>query len=67
MERVERIELSYSVWKTDVLPLNYTRLAWVEGIEPPLTVLEAVVLPLDHTHLAEWVGFEPTAPMRAPH
>ena len=25
MERVTRIELAYSAWKADVLPLNYTR------------------------------------------
>jgi hypothetical protein len=27
MERVEGIEPSYAVWKTAVLPLNYTRTA----------------------------------------
>ena len=26
MERVMRIELTTSVWKTEVLPLNYTRI-----------------------------------------
>ena len=26
LERVTRIELAYSAWKADVLPLNYTRL-----------------------------------------
>ena len=25
LERVARIELAYSAWKADVLPLNYTR------------------------------------------
>ena len=26
MERVARIELAYSAWKADVLPMNYTRI-----------------------------------------
>jgi hypothetical protein len=36
MERVKGIEPSYSAWKADVLPLNYTRLKMVgkTGFEP---------------------------------
>ena len=36
MERVARIELAYSAWKADVLPMNYTRkkLAGIAGFEP---------------------------------
>ena len=30
MERVARIELAYSAWKADVLPMNYTRILWSE-------------------------------------
>ena len=29
MERVMGIEPTYSAWKADVLPLNYTRIVWV--------------------------------------
>ena len=29
MERVMRIELTTSVWKTEVLPLNYTRICYI--------------------------------------
>ena len=34
MERVTRIELAYSAWKADVLPLNYTRMVGKTGFEP---------------------------------
>ena len=36
-ERVKGIEPSYPVWKTGVLPLNYTRKLWQAGkanVEP---------------------------------
>ena len=37
MERLERIELSSSAWKAEVLPLNYRRIVLgveEEGLEP---------------------------------
>ena len=33
MERVEGIEPSYSAWKADVLPLNYTRIRFLLKVE----------------------------------
>ena len=39
VERVRRIELPYSAWEADVLPLNYTRRRWdcsdLERQKPP--------------------------------
>ena len=34
MEQVTRIELAYSAWKADVLPLNYTCMVGKTGFEP---------------------------------
>ena len=35
MERMRRIELPLSVWKTEVLPLNDIRTVVPRGLEPP--------------------------------
>ena len=49
LERVMGIEPTSSAWKAEVLPLNYTRLLWLD--EPVRSVAACLV---------EGVGFEPT-------
>ena len=50
IKRVTRIELATLVWKTRVLPLNYTRIIAKQtgpvGFEPTTRVLETPVLPI---------------------
>ena len=52
MERVARIELAYSAWKADVLPMNYTRILEREtGLEPATSTLarwRSTIEPLPH-------------------
>ena len=43
VERVKGIEPSYAVWKTAVLPLNYTRLRRAKSYPPLLPCQFAVV------------------------
>ena len=50
MERVARIELAYSAWKADVLPMNYTRI-WSERRDsnPQHPPWQGGALPLSHS------------------
>ena len=38
LERATRIELAFSAWEADVLPLNYTRVEYIVLREGPSTV-----------------------------
>ena len=56
MAQVERIEHSYTVLETAVLPLNYTclllyvslKMEQIGGVEPPTSAWKAVILPLNY-------------------
>ena len=63
MERVARIELAYSAWKADVLPMNYTRI-WSERRDsnPQHPPWQGGALPLSHSRIFKLVqmkGVEP--------
>ena len=44
-ERMERVELSLSVWKTEVLPLNDIRMRFPEGSNLVPALLHSAALP----------------------
>ena len=68
MERVTRIELAYSAWKADVLPLNYTR-KWsgkqdsnLRHLGPKPSALPSWAISRnDFFYMARQTGLEPVA------
>ena len=43
MERVMRIELTYTAWKAVVLPLNYTRISYKSGVSEGTRTLDPLI------------------------
>lgn len=63
MERIARIELATSVWKTEVLPINYIRMAVYTGFEPVISrVTGEDVNRYTNRPMVVHTGFEPVAP-----
>ena len=59
---MERVELSSSVWKTEVLPLNDIRTVGKQGLEPRPPAPKAGALTLTpHPAEVEMAGIEPAA------
>ena len=59
MELVAGIEPAKAVYKTTVMPFNYTSLVGIDGIKPPLPRYQLGVLSLNYIPLALREGFKP--------
>ena len=63
MERMRRIELPLSVWKTEVLPLNDIRIVFPRGLNLVPVLLHSAALPDELENQVGKQGLEPRLPV----